>query len=146
MNAGGRLEEALVMVRAPEALVARPYLRPVYDEPEFIVRNVWRLYGGWYDGNPAHLKPAPDAVLATALAGLAGGAAALADRARASAAAGDLRLAGDLAELAALAAPDDPAVHQVRAEVNEARAAAEPSLMAQGVFRWAARESRRVSP
>jgi hypothetical protein len=37
-------------------------------------------------------------------------------------------------------------VHQVRAEVNEARAAAEPSLMAQGVFRWAARESRRVSP
>ena len=53
---------------------------------------------------------------------------------------------GDLAELAALAAPDDAAVHQVRAEVNEARAAAEPSLMAQGVFRWAARESRRVSP
>jgi hypothetical protein len=35
-------------------------------------------------------------------------------------------------------------VHQVRAEVNEARAAAEPSLMAQGVFRWAARESRRA--
>jgi len=107
---------------------------------------VWRLYGGWYDGNPAHLKPAPDAVLAAALAELAGGAAALADRAQAAAAAGDLRLAGDLAELAALAAPDDVAVHQVRAEVNEARAAAEPSLMAQGVFRWAARESRRVSP
>jgi hypothetical protein len=50
-------------------------------------------------------------VLATALAGLAGGAAALADRAQAAAAAGDLRLAGDLAELAALAAPDDAAVH-----------------------------------
>lgn len=60
--------------------------------------------------------------------------------------AGGLRLAGDLAELAALAAPDDAAVHQVRAEGNEARAAAEPSLMAQGVFRWAARESRCVSP
>ena len=97
----------------PADLAAKPYLQPVYDEPEFIVRNVWRLYGGWYDGNPAHLKPAPDAVLATALAGLAGGAAALADRAQAAAAAGDLRLAGDLAELAALAAPDDAAVHQV---------------------------------
>jgi hypothetical protein len=35
-------------------------------------------------------------------------------------------------------------VHRVRAEVNEARAAAEPSLMARGVFRWAARESRRA--
>lgn len=74
-------------------------------------------------GNPAHLKPVPDAVLATALAGLA----------------------GDLAELAALAAPDDAAVHQVRAEVNEAGVAAEPSLMAQGVFRSAARQPRRVS-
>ena len=146
MNAGARLDEIIHAVRPPADLAARPYLQPVYDEPEFIVRNVWRLYGGWYDGNPAHLKPAPDAVLAAALAGLAGGAAALADRAQAAAAAGDLRLAGDLAELAALAAPDDAAVHQVRAEVNEARAAAEPSLMAQGVFRWAARESRRVSP
>jgi len=146
MNAGARLDEIIHTVRPPADLAAKPYLQPVYDEPEFIVRNVWRLYGGWYDGNPAHLKPAPDAVLATALAELAGGAAALADRAQAAAAAGDLRLAGDLAELAVLASPDDAAVHQVRAEVNEARAAAEPSLMAQGVFRWAARESRRVSP
>lgn len=145
MNAGARLDEIINAVRPPADLAAKPYLQAVYDEPEFIVRNVWRLYGGWYDGNPAHLKPAPDAVLATALAELAGGAAVLADRARAAAAAGDLRLAGDLAELAALAAPHDPAVHQVRAEVNEARAAAEPSLMAQGVFRWAARESRRAN-
>ena len=146
MNAGATLDEIVHSVHAPPELLERPYLRPIYDEPEFVVRNVWRLYGGWYDGNPAHLKPAPDAVLATALAELAGGAAALADRAQAAAAAGDLRLAGDLAELAVLASPDDAAVHQVRAEVNEARAAAEPSLMAQGVFRWAARESRRVSP
>ena len=105
MNAGARLDEIIHAVRPPADLAAKPYLQPVYDEPEFIVRNVWRLYGGWYDGNPAHLKPAPDAVLAAALAGLAGGAAALADRAQAAAAAGDLRLAGDLAELAALAAP-----------------------------------------
>ena len=32
----------------------------VYDETEFIVRNIWRLYGGWYDGTPSHLKPAPE--------------------------------------------------------------------------------------
>ena len=59
----------------------RPYLRPVYDEPEFVVRNVWRLYGGWWDGNPATLKPAPERALALELADLAGGAGALADRA-----------------------------------------------------------------
>jgi alkyl sulfatase BDS1-like metallo-beta-lactamase superfamily hydrolase len=84
MNAGGRLEEALVMVRAPEALVARPYLRPVYDEPEFIVRNVWRLYGGWWDGDPSHLKPARAAHLAREIAALAGGASKLAARAETS--------------------------------------------------------------
>ena len=50
------------------------------------------------------LKPAPEAELAAELAALAGGAARLAERARES---DDLRLAGHLAELAALAAPDD---------------------------------------
>ncbi len=39
------------------------------------------------------------------------------------AAAGDMRLAGHLAELAAQAAPDDPGVHAARAEVFGARAA-----------------------
>ena len=64
MNAGARLDEVLHTVIAPAHLVDRPYLRPVYDEPEFVVRNVWRLYGGWWDGNPASLKPAPEAALA----------------------------------------------------------------------------------
>ena len=54
---------------------------------------------------------------------------------------GDLRLAGHLAEMASLAAPDDPAVHDARAEVFRRRVAAEPSLMAKGVFSWAASES-----
>jgi alkyl sulfatase BDS1-like metallo-beta-lactamase superfamily hydrolase len=27
----------------------------VYDHPEFIARNVYRLYGGWYDGDPANI-------------------------------------------------------------------------------------------
>jgi alkyl sulfatase BDS1-like metallo-beta-lactamase superfamily hydrolase len=147
MNGGARLDEIVHTVRAPAHLMARPYLRPVYDEPEFIVRNVWRLYGGWYDGNPANLKPARDAALATEVASLAGGAPRLAARALELAGAGDgdeaaLRLAGHLVELAALAAPDDPAVHAARAEVFERRVAAATSTMAKGVFAWAASESR----
>ena len=81
MNAGATLDTIVHTVRVPSALLERPYLQPVYDEPEFVVRNIWRLYGGWYDGNPARLKPAPDAELATEVARLAGGAPALADRA-----------------------------------------------------------------
>jgi alkyl sulfatase BDS1-like metallo-beta-lactamase superfamily hydrolase len=143
MNEGARLDDVVHAVRAPQHLLDRPYLRPVYDEPEFVVRNVWRLYGGWYDGNPARLKPAPDAALAAELASLAGGADRLASRARELAAAGELRLAGHLAELAAQAAPDDAAVHAARAEVYEQRVAAEASTMSKGVFAWAAAESRR---
>jgi alkyl sulfatase BDS1-like metallo-beta-lactamase superfamily hydrolase len=142
MNEGARLDDIVHTVSPPAHLQDKPYLQPIYDEPEFIVRNVWRLYGGWYDGNPAHLKPAPDAVLAREVATLAGGAPALARRALAVADEGDLRLAGHLAEMAAQAAPDDPSVHEVRAEVFDRRRQAERSTMAKGVFAWAAEESR----
>ncbi|MGH9111437.1 MAG: alkyl sulfatase dimerization domain-containing protein, partial [Acidimicrobiales bacterium] len=142
MNAGARLDEIVHSVRAPAHLLERPYLRPVYDEPEFVVRTVWRLYGGWYDGNPAHLKPAPEADLARELADLAGGAARLADRAGELAASGDLRLAGHLAELAVQAAPGDAGAHRVRAEVCARRAGEELSTMSKGVFSWAADESQ----
>jgi alkyl sulfatase BDS1-like metallo-beta-lactamase superfamily hydrolase len=150
MNTGARLDEIIHSVVAPPALLDRPYLRPVYDEPEFVVRNIWRLYGGWYDGNPATLKPAPDAVVARELASLAGGAGVLADRAGGLAASPeasdcDLRLAGHLAELAALAAPHDAGVHAVRSAVFGRRAEVERSTMAKGIFRWAATESKGTS-
>jgi glyoxylase-like metal-dependent hydrolase (beta-lactamase superfamily II) len=151
MNGGARLDEVLHTVRAPGHLLGRPYLRPVYDEPEFVVRNIWRQYGGWWDGNPANLKPAPEASLARELAGLAGGARALADRARslAESASGapatdlseQLRLAAHLAELASLASGGDPAVERTRAEVFAQCAERATSTMAKGVFTWATRES-----
>ncbi|HEY8216581.1 MAG TPA: alkyl sulfatase dimerization domain-containing protein [Acidimicrobiia bacterium] len=138
MNAGADLDEIVHTVRAPERLLERPYLRPVYDEPEFVVRNVWRLYGGWYDGNPARLKPPRDTAVAAEVAGLAGGPATLAARARAVADSGDLRLAAQLAEWALEAAPDDPGVRDVAREVYARRVEAEASTMAKGIFRWAA--------
>ncbi len=62
LNAGETLYEILEAVRPPAALEAKPYLKPVYDEPEFIVRNLWRCYGGWHSGVPSELKPAPQRV------------------------------------------------------------------------------------
>jgi alkyl sulfatase BDS1-like metallo-beta-lactamase superfamily hydrolase len=146
MNEGVRLNDILHTVRAPADLIEKPYLRPIYDDPEFIVRNVWRLYGGWYDGNPAELKPARTSALATEVATMAGGADVLARRAIELASSGsddDLRLAGHLAEYAALAAPDSATTHRARAEVFRRRANAESSLMAKGVFSWAEAESLR---
>jgi hypothetical protein len=151
MNGGGRLDEAIHTVKVPAALADRPFLQPVYDEPEFIVRTIWRRYGGWWDGNPATLKPAPERALAAELAVLAGGATALATRAIALADAGltgpaedgeeSLRLAGHLSELAWLAAPGDADVARARQHVFGIRADRATSTMATGVFRWAANES-----
>jgi alkyl sulfatase BDS1-like metallo-beta-lactamase superfamily hydrolase len=141
MNAGGQLEDALASVKAPPALLARPYLRPIYDEPEFIVRNVWRLYGGWWDGDPSRLKPARARALALEIAGLSGGARRLADRAAELAGQGQLPLACHLAETAWLAAPDDAGIARIRTDVYTQRARSEDSLMARGVFRSAAKES-----
>src|SRR5262249_31465983 len=43
MNAGAALPEILAAVKVPGHLATRPYLQPIYDDPEFVVRNVWRL-------------------------------------------------------------------------------------------------------
>ncbi len=141
MNQGARLDEVLRGVIAPAHLLERPYLRPVYDEPEFIVRNLWRLYGGWYDGNPAHLKPPAERAWAQELARLAGGASRLCERAVALAEQGELALACELIESAALAAPDDPGIRAERGRIYRKRAHASESLIAHGIFDAAARES-----
>lgn len=138
MNAGEPLDVILQAVRAPAHLMERPYLHAVYDEPEFLVRNIWRLYAGWYDGNPAHLKPGAEQRLATELAALAGGAIRLAERAATLADAGDFAPACHLAEYAARAAPEDGTIYDIRASVYRRRAEAETSLMAKSLYRVAA--------
>ena len=144
MNEGARLNDVIHSVQLDAEVLAKPWLAPVYDEPEFVVRNIWRLYGGWYDGNPAHLKPAPERSLAQELARLAGGAQVLAERGQALSEV-DPRLACHLAELAALAAPDDPDIHRLRAAIYQQRRSHETSLMAKGIFGAAANESQQKS-
>ncbi len=141
MNAGARLNDVIHAVTVDAARLAKPYLRPLYDEPEFVVRNVWRLYGGWYDGNPANLKPAREAALASELATLVGGVTTLAARALELSSAGDHRLACHLVEFAVQAAPEDRSVHAARAQVYQARRDTETSLMAKGIFGYTAGES-----
>ena len=144
MNEGATLDEIVHRVQVPDRYAGLPYLRPTYDEPEFVVRNIWRLYGGWYDGNPARLKPPRDADLAVEVAALAGGAEALAERARALAGTGELRLACQLIEWAA-AATDAPGVHAARAEIYHQRRDDELSLMSKGIFGSAAAASEEAA-
>ena len=141
MNEGARLDEIIHTVRAPAHLLERPYLRPIYDEPEFVVRNVWRLYGGWYDGNPAHLKPAPDAALAArggrrwpaAPTGSRRGPPSWPPPATTSCAS-----PATSSRWPRSPAPDDAGVHGARADVFGAGVAAERRRWPRAIFGWAA--------
>ena len=144
MNEGADLDTIIHSVKLPSRFEGVPYLLAFYDEPEFVVRNIYRFYGGWWDGDPASLKPAPRADLAHEVASLAGGPLALARRGAEVAESGDLAVACHLVQMAADAAGDDPAVHEIRRDVYRLRRAEATSLMARGVFGSAIAQSKAV--
>jgi len=139
MNEGASVDTIIHTVKAPDELLNKPYLRPVYDEPEFIVRNIWRLYGGWYDGTPSHLKPASEINQAKEIANLAGGATKLAERALELMNTGEFRMACHLAEWAWLDSPNDAYISEIASKVFITRAKTEKSTMAIGIYLSAAR-------
>jgi len=143
MNTGTTLDRVLHEVKMPEHLLAKPYLRPVYDHPQFILRNIWRLYGGWYDGEPDNLLPAPRAAQAREWVALAGGVEAVMRRATELKDAGDLRLACHLIEYAVLAAPDAQEVHALRTDIYRARSKGELSSMSRNILNHAALASEK---
>ena len=143
MNTGETLDTIIHSVKVPQSILDKPYMRPFYDEPEFVVRNIWRLYGGWWDGAASRLKPAPDAVVAQELAALAGGAKVLMNRAL-EIADSDLRLACHLADLAGWAEPENAGIHANRAAIYDKRRRSELSLMSKGIYKSSSRESEEV--
>jgi alkyl sulfatase BDS1-like metallo-beta-lactamase superfamily hydrolase len=142
MNRGCSLDRVIHEVSVPAHLRDKPYLRPVYDHPQFLVRNVWRRYGGWHDGEPDNLLPAPRAEQAHAWVDLAGGIGPVIRRATALADEGNLRLACHLIEAAVLTEPTSAEAHAVRRRIYEDRASGEESLMARNILRHAAEASR----
>ncbi|MDA8312793.1 MAG: MBL fold metallo-hydrolase [Actinomycetota bacterium] len=141
MELGLALDEILHNVTVPARLQDKPYLQAVYDHPEFLVRNVWRQFGGWYDGQPDHLLPAPRAEEAAEWIRLAGGTAAVLSRAEQLLEGGNARLACHLIEHAVVADPKSDAVHELRARVYRARAEGESASMARNIFAHSARSS-----
>ena len=144
MNAGETLDAIIHGIEVPGDVLEKPYLRPYYDEPEFVIRNIWRLNGGWWDGAASRLKPARDAEIGAEIASLVGGPEVLIERAL-ELIDTDIRLSCHLADLAGWATPDDASIHEARSRIYEERRAIEPSVMSQGIFRSAARESREIA-
>jgi alkyl sulfatase BDS1-like metallo-beta-lactamase superfamily hydrolase len=143
LNEGLPHEEVVARVKVPEHLAAKPYLQPVYDRPEFIVRNLIRSLGGWWDGFPADVLPASPTTRAAEIANLAGGADKLVDRAT-ELADDDLPLACHLAEWAALADPSNGRAHECVRDLFRKRAEGEISLMGRGIFMHAVRRAEQA--
>lgn len=140
LNAGMWAEQILAEVNVlPPDLATKPYLRPIYGCPTFVVHGILRRYGGWFDGNPSHLFPAPTRAIAQEVAALVG-TATLLQRARTLQQAGDVQLALHLVDFVI----DGSDQRTDQALVGEAlrlksallagRAAIEPSFIARNIF------------
>ena len=144
MNAGEMPEDIFHAVEPDPALSRLSFLQATYDHPKFIVRNLLRLWGGWWNGRAADLLPATDAAQAEEVARLAGGVAPIVARGRTLLESGATALAAHLAEWATRAAPNDRPAQMLKRDVYARRLEEEPSLMAQGIFRAAMDEARRA--
>jgi alkyl sulfatase BDS1-like metallo-beta-lactamase superfamily hydrolase len=138
MNNGKLLEDIIREMDWPAT--DKPWLQPIYDHPEFIARNVFRLYGGWWDGNPANMLPAHSHEVAAALVS-ATGAAPILERARTLRDSGDLQIACHLADFVRKGDPANREAWELWRDLFKARAEQERSLMARGAFLAAVRDA-----
>ena len=143
LNQGLPHEDIVARVEVPDELAAKPYLQPVYDRPEFIVRSLIRRLGGWWNGYAADVLPAPAAERAKEIAALAGGTQRLVERAR-KLADTDIALACHLAEWAATAEPSNEAAQECVRDLFRKRAEDEVSLMGRGIFMHAVRTAEKA--
>ena len=140
MNQGLTQDEVYQQVALPSELMQRPYLKPIYDDAHFLIRMIWRRYGGWWDGEYDTLLPASRASLASTWIELSGGVDNVIARAEAEL---DRRpeIAAHLIEAAFHAAPDNAAVHDARARIYRARSALQTASMPRNIFNHAALSS-----
>ncbi len=140
MNRGQSLPEIVENVIILSEMVKKPYLQPIYDEPEFLIRNVWRLKGGHYDGIPSHLKPASERDLAREIVNLTGSPEKLANRALELSEQNNHRLACHLIEWALKCDPNNEKIRKGYRDIFKKRIYSETSTMAIGIYLSAIRD------
>jgi alkyl sulfatase BDS1-like metallo-beta-lactamase superfamily hydrolase len=142
LNAGQWYEQIVHEVALPPELDGNPYLQPVYGCTAFVVHSVLRRYTGWYDGNPSMLFPSTRGEIAREVVALAGGPAALLERARALGGGGtiaEVQKALHLTDFVIFAAAGRvPEARRLKEELLRARARGETSFVARNILESAA--------
>lgn len=136
LNAGQWAEQILAEVNSlPADLAGKPYLRPIYGCPTFVVHGILRRYGGWFDGNPSHLFPSRTGTIAREILQLSDVDRVL-RRAR-ELRENDVQLALHLVDLVIDGADSTRRTEalQLKSELLQVRADREPSFIARNIFR-----------
>lgn len=125
----------------PEDLFGTPWMKPVYGDPSFIVRDVYRSENGWWDRNPTSLHPAAPEAVAAALADAIADKPAVLVAARKLADTGQLQLALHVIDLLATAggtAPEIAEARRLKAGWLRRRALEVPSYVSRSLYESAA--------
>ncbi len=142
MNAGQTPEQIFHEVDPDPELSKKAFLRVIYDHPKFIVRNLLRLWGGWWNGNAADILPATWADQGREIAALAGGTGALVARGRALLAEGNTKMACHVAEWATQGEPENTTAQELKRDAYAQRLETARETITQGIYRAAMNDAR----
>ena len=115
----------------------KPWLRPVYDDPKFLIRMIWRRYGGWWDGEYDRLLPDSRENEAQEWVELSGGIDAIINKALDNLTNKKYELAAHLIEVAYYADKRNEKLHEARKKIYAALSEEQDSSMARNIFNHA---------
>ena len=139
MNEGKDVHTLMREVRLPPELE----VGEAYGTIAWSVRGIYEGYAGWFDGNPATMYAVPPAAVRPELVRMAGGAAAVAARARELLAAGSVLEALHLADAALAADPGQRSALEARLAALAALEARATNSNELGWLRFGIGETRR---
>ena len=119
MNRGMGEIEIVHDMSFPEELFGKPWMLPIYGDPEYIVRDLFREESGWWDRNPTSLHPSLPSDAASAVLSAITDRDAVIKKAEELRDGGEIQLALHVIDLIALAEGEDAIVIQARALKTE---------------------------
>jgi len=137
MNQGKSLNQVLHEVEIPENLMKHAWLTPIYDDPQFLIRMIWRRYGGWWDGEYDRLLPSPRKAEAIAWVELSGGIENIISKALEQSNQENYAVAAHLIETAFHADHSNEKTHKARSEIYRKFSLKQSSSMGRNILNHA---------
>ena len=138
LNAGMVIEDVVNDIDYPDEFADSPWMPQSYGCAEYVIRDVWRIEGGWWDRNITSVHPAPAKESSGAILHAIEDKAAVLSAARAHMSRGELQLGLHVIDLLAMADEDTPEVteaKQIKQEIAAALAEDSPTYMSENYYR-----------